>query len=113
MPAPVNVVVEFLRALVLLLSEGDGSSLRKIVSELPREEAVHKVTEAEREILDLLGRAERPLKGRTVAARLGRSYSSHLRETLADMVRRGQLARGPKGGYWPAGKPPPACDLDD
>jgi hypothetical protein len=70
------------------------------------------MTDTERDILVLFARAEKPLKGRTVASRLGRSYSSHLRETLAEMVRRGQLLRA-RGGYWPADRPIPRRDQED
>lgn len=49
------------------------------------------------DVLACLQGAGRPLKGSAIARRLDRSYSPHLRSTLAAMVRAGELARTPDG----------------
>jgi hypothetical protein len=77
----------------------DGSSSS------PRADKIHRASETEDAILRVLARAEKPLKGTAIATRAGLSYSSHLREALAEMVRNGRLIRGPQGGYWPADRP--------
>jgi hypothetical protein len=66
--------------------------------------------EVERAILDVLARAERPLKGSAIASRAGRRASSYFRETLTRLVRSGVLVKPPGGGYWLAsrGAPPDA-----
>lgn len=73
---------------------------------------VSPATDNERLILEVLSRAEKPLKGRTVASRAGLAYNSHLRQTLSVMRRAGRIQRAPSGGYWPANKPLPP-DTDD
>jgi hypothetical protein len=88
-------------------------SMPRTAAETPeRQVPSHTLTDTERDILVLFARAEKPLKGRTVASRLGRSYSSHLRKTLAAMVRRGQLKRA-HGGYWPSDRPVPRRAEED
>lgn len=88
-------------------------------SPAPADPDVKPLTLLEEDIIALCRRSEGPLKGRTVASRLGRSYSSHLKDTLAEMVREGRLLRGRKSlnGEWvngyvlpaaPAASPAPA-----
>jgi hypothetical protein len=67
-------------------------------------------TDTAEKVFGVLVKAEKPLKGRTVAHRAGLGYGSHLRQTLSDLVLTGRLMRVPGRGYWPAGKPVPPAD---
>jgi hypothetical protein len=50
-------------------------------------------------VVELLANETHALKGVVIAARLHHEYTSHLRQTLADMVKDGTLVRPPTGGY--------------
>jgi hypothetical protein len=71
-------------------------------------------SDIEAALLRVIDRAEKPLKGRAVAARAGLAYNSHLRQVLAGLRRRERIVLAPGGGYWPAGRPvPPGHDPAD
>ncbi len=55
-------------------------------------------------VLEVLGDAENPLKGQTIARRAGRSYSGTFRAALAAMVREGLLVLGESGYSLSAGE---------
>ena len=57
------------------------------------------LTGTEELIVQVLGRSERPLKGRAVATRAGVSYSPHFRSLLAGQVAEERIAKDPAGGY--------------
>jgi hypothetical protein len=91
-----------------------GPSVANPVCDPP---ATRVATDTERAILAVLERAERPLKARTIASRarvLGFSleYGSHLRRTLAAMVKPedGRLVYVGRDGYWLAGRELPHTD---
>lgn len=49
------------------------------------------------QILDVLGRADRPLKGRAIAARAGRPYSGQFRQKLSELKEAGDIRLTPEG----------------
>ncbi len=77
-------------------SEGDGRS-------------VPELTDREKAVLDVLARADQPLKGRTVATRARLRYTSHFREMMAELVLKELVFVAPEGGYWPKGRPLPGA----
>ncbi len=106
LPALLEILIRVLtRATVRLVIEFDPESEADAPAPAPAASEIRPVTPLEEEIIALCRRAEKPLKGHTVASRLGRSFSSHLRETLAEMVRGGRpwlRSRGCRGaGRWP------------
>lgn len=62
-----------------------------------------------RAILDVMGTAEKPLKGEAIARRAGKKYNPHFRRTLSQLKREGTL-RAVEGGYWLAARPVPDAD---
>ena len=72
---------------------------RKRVLQAARGEAPPVQPEIARGILDVLRAAEKPLKGRTVAGRCKREFTSHFRTILSGLVKSGQVVLLP-GGYW-------------
>ena len=69
------------------------------------------LSDREKAALAVLARAERPLKGRTIAARAGLRYTSHFRELMAGLVRKGLVITTSERLYWPASKEvPPVAD---
>lgn len=65
------------------------------------------LTSREKAALEVLTRADQPLKGRTVATRAGLRYTSHFREMMSGLVLKELVIVGPEGGYWPADRPLP------
>ena len=57
----------------------------------------------------MLARAEKPLKGRTIANRAHVEYTSHFRTTLSRMVKADppRVIKARQGGYWLPGRPVP------
>jgi hypothetical protein len=71
------------------------------------------LTPREKAAIDVLARADQPLKGRTVASRARLRYTSHFREMMAELVIRELVIVGPEGGYWLKGRPlPQATDRE-
>ena len=56
-------------------------------------------------ILALMAEVEKPLKGASIARRLGRRETSHFRGVLAQLRRDGKLHNG-GDGYWLASRGP-------
>jgi hypothetical protein len=55
------------------------------------------VTDLERNILEVVRNADGPLKGRSIANRLQRHYSSHFRSVLARLKKEGKPESGEGG----------------
>jgi hypothetical protein len=65
------------------------------------------LTERERSVLAVLARAERPLKGRTIATRAGIRYNSHFRDVMSGLKERKLVVSDEERRYWPADRPWP------
>jgi hypothetical protein len=88
-----------------LLSAASGES----PPSLPVERAAGRIpTGIEAVILEVLRRAEKPMKAAAIAARAGKRLTSHFRETLTRLGRAGVLTKPEGGGWWlvERGEPP-------
>ncbi len=63
-------------------------------------------------ILELLRKVDKPLKGASIAKKLGRDYDSYLKETLSEMRRGGAVIHA-NGGYWLQGRSLPGLAAEE
>jgi hypothetical protein len=74
--------------------ECGGREVTRIIGEVP-------VRSLAEQILGVVLRTDRPLKGDTIARRLGRTSDSYFRGCLAQLVRDKKIRKLEKGGYLP------------
>ena len=65
------------------------------------------LTKREKAVLAVLARAERPLKGVSIAKRARIRYNSHFRDVMSGLRERGLVILDAEHHYWPANRPLP------
>jgi hypothetical protein len=65
-------------------------------------------TETEDAILEALQLTEVPIKARGIAKACARPYTSHFRQAVYDLVKKGKVIQIDGWKYWLAGRPLPA-----
>lgn len=107
LPVVVHLVYPDGRTELLTLPE---SSMADSTSDAKAEAVTLELTDREKAVLGVLARAERPLKGRTIATRAGIRYNSHFRDVMSGLRERKLVIADDERRYWPANRPLPAAE---
>jgi hypothetical protein len=65
------------------------------------------LSDREKAVLAVLAKAERPMKGCTVATRAGLKYNSHFRDVMSELKEKRLVIVDGDRRYWPADRPAP------